>query len=233
MGIRLKPYKKKKNAWRCIPEKIRTNDQGRTIVAVEIGKKVKTDEKTGRTLQADLIEDIYMDIITDIFAEHDRYDTTICMGYEPKIIISSHGDLVMHNDKVISYIDTIKEILGGIPTAEKIKVLCQTTNYMGNKAYGGKFTPEIRSLQKKVKEESGVSFSPEFLWYVLMDDICESRPMTEKQEELHWADHKELLEKAQRVLIAREEGKGGSRFEKDVLDELLYRVVSGKLTEKV
>lgn len=230
-NIVYKPYKRKLNQWKCLSENIRTDKCGREIVSVEIGKKLYMDDKCIEVeKEEEILEDIYFDIVTGIFANRDSYHTTICLGYEPQIVVSFKGTLVIHNDKMSGYVDKILKVLDKVDYPEKVQVLVHTVEH---EVKGNKYTSNMKKLQEYIKTESGISFSPELIGYVLKENLCESRVMTEKQEELHWMSYEELLEKSGIVLTTRDKGKFGSRFEYDVMNELLYRFISGQLYEGV
>lgn len=223
-----KPYKRKLNQWKCLSENIRTDKCGREIVPVEIGKTLYMNgEKIEK--EEEILEDIYLDIVTGIFANRDSYHTTICLGYEPQIVVSYEGALVIHNDKMSGYVDKILKILDKVEYSEKVKVLVHAVEH---EVKGNKYTTDMKKLQDYIKKESGISFSPELIGYVLKENLCENRVMTDKQEELHWMAYEELLEKAGTVLAARDKGKAGSRFEYDVMNELLYRFIGGQFSER-
>ena len=106
-----KPYKRKLKTWNNVKDRQR-EENGRIILCVEIGKKLFVDDETQRVIHEEFVcEDIYMDIATGLFQRSSSYGTKITLGYEPQIVVSYEGSLVIHNDKISGYVEDIMNVL--------------------------------------------------------------------------------------------------------------------------
>lgn len=106
MAKSIKPFKVGINSWKIYPtsEPI-YNENGREILRVAIGETIDNDEYDY------IYEDIYKDVLSNLFLEKQGYKVQNSYGHIPNIIITSDNDIVPHNPMVSTLIDLIKDKL--------------------------------------------------------------------------------------------------------------------------
>lgn len=235
-SIILKPYKRNVAIWKNVPDSERKDDE-RSILRVEIGQMVTVDDQTKEVIREKPIqEDVYLDILQGLFSGQ-SYTAVATLGYEPQMIITYEGRLVIHNDYIPNYVRQVKKIFGKVKYSAGVKAML---NYVANVNSGEKYTAYLKKLQEWINEKCKANYPPEFVALALKEYICDDcRDVTEEEMEYGYLTYEELLKEAGNVLINREAekqeketDKGAALKEKYILNELLYRFVQGNLVEK-
>lgn len=226
-----KPYKRDVKIWGAVSEEQREVN-GKTIMCLEIGHKDLIDKETGKKINEEyLYEDIYAHTIRGIFQTRTSYNVYMTISCEPKVVITYDGMLIMHNDRIEGYVEKIEASLKKIKPEYLVKALVDFTL---NRVSEEKFSPDLRKLTQAVNKRNNSNFPVELVGFVLKQYYCEIKPqLNEDQQELRYnVSHEELLMKACEVLVDREKNTVDAEKEKDLLNELLYRLIEGKLVEK-
>lgn len=227
----LKPYKRKMSSWQYDAEQSRLEeDSNRYILSVQIGEKLTIDEETSEKLdQEQLAEDIYLDTLQGIFLNQKGYEVTVTLGYEPQVVITYEGRLVMHNDKIPQYEKEVMDLLKKTKSNILVQMLVDFTAHENS---GSKYTELARHVQESINKVKGTNYPLEFIAYAIKDYICDiKRKMTEEKMEYAYMTYEELLQVTGDVLAAKFKGEKDER-EEYVQEELLYRFIQGSLVSK-
>lgn len=222
--IVLKPYKRSLQDWKNNPDDSREED-GKVIFRVDIGKKLVMDEEKKTVVSENaLAEDIYLNILQDIFSQNSSYRVVATLGYEPQLVISYDGRLVAHNDKIDGYVAMVMEALKKSKYEADIKVLI---NYVLNETVGAKYSSTLKRLQTGINTMCKTNFPPEFIGLVVKNYICDYKRSADESNEYPYMDYESLMEEAGKVMVSI--NKGALTIENKLVEELLYRFVQGTL----
>lgn len=223
-----KPFKKSVSDWKL--NKV-YQSENREIASVGIGKCIVMDDNTGEMIEEKIIyEDIYKDVMQGFFTDTKFYKTYIVLGCEPAIVISYDGRLILHNDKMKGYSQSIQKAL------EKIDpelIGSALIGFVRNEAIGEKYNDKIRELTKSINQIEKAKFPLEMVGLMLKEYYCEEkRKFGPIDDVIHYMTYPELLEQAAEVLAGRISGNGNKENEKALMDELFYRFLEGSLKER-
>lgn len=230
-NITYKPYKRNLNQWNHIKGKER-EDMGRVIITIEVGEKRTLDKKTKETTTESVTEEIYLDILKSVMIDKLSYKTMLYPSNNPALVISYDGRLVIHNDKVNMYVQELMKIL---PLYNKKVLILALKDFVLNENIGEKYSQALKKLTENINKKLERNYPPALIGMVLKEYICDELrepPFNKEDEDLQYADYKELMEKAAQVLSYRMQNQSdeiSEQIEYDLKEELFYRFIQGNL----
>lgn len=223
------PFKVSADDWQVAEDCVRMAGD-KTVYPVFIGvrtEKTADGEEVGTT---NVAEDIYADILQGLFTQND-YKVKVRIGHEPNLVITYNGELVPHNDKIAGYIKKLCSVFGQV---EKKDIVNMLTVGVLNDTVQERFTIESQQFVNKINDLCEGNFSSEFVTEAIKKYLLEELRSWDMPgtQELHYASYTEIVNTAGKVLQGRLEGFYDPDLEEVLLEELLYRLLSGNLVEK-
>lgn len=223
------PYKIGVKDWQVVENSLRM-DGDRPIYTVFVGQRLEKGQDDVVLRQNPVSEDIYLDVLQGIFTQS-NYKVRVRLGRKPNLIITYNGTLIAHNDHTNDYVQLICSNIQSLDHKSAVEML---TNGVLNENAQEKLTAESQHFAAQLKDVCGVDFSPEFITEALKKYFCEDLRQFDLPgaQDLHYVDYAGLVNTAGEVLKGRLNGSFDENLEEVLLEELLYRVISGNLVEK-
>ncbi len=229
MGSRVifQPYKINAEEWQVIEDGIREDAYGKVICPVIIGRRVQKNENNDVTGNEAVTEEIYQDILTGIFT-NSGYKVRVRIGRVPGLVVTYNNELICHNDKIKEHLCRLSDVF---PQMDQNAAVDMLVAGVLNENAGEKFTPDCQAFIKKVNSRCKGSFSSEFVTMALKKYFCADNRQAAGRG-MQYADYATLLHEAGEILKGRVEGFFDEGREEILLEELLYRFLTGNLIEK-
>lgn len=224
------PFKINAYDWQAIEDEVRTA-HGKKIFKIIIGTRIEKDEQ-GEVLREDLVtEEVYQDVLQGIFTQKDSYKVRVRLGREPNVVITYNGELICHNDKIEDY---VMQLFAAFDEVKKEAATDMLVNGVLNENIQERFTKESQQFVNEVNLLCTANYPPEFITIALKKYLCENGRYFDLpgSKDLHYTDYAGLMHTAGEVLKGRLKGVFDEDLEAVLLDELLYRILSGSLMVK-
>lgn len=235
-----KTYKRKD--WKCIKSitDIEPLPNGRLIIPVAVGERTLDSGE-----QEYIIEDMYADVLSEVYSEESSYTTMIDLHRYPAITLLYNGTLAIHNEKIKKDIENVTNIINSIDQTlmlqafYELRLNAECLEKLGSRA---KFFISL------IHEQTPVKYSNSFIYAVLAKIIAEKYNNTpsEAADIIHDLSYKELLQAVCGVVEHKVTHNcttepiqimvGSMRLpykevERNIMQELLFRLANGQIKQ--
>lgn len=224
------PCKVDANEWQVLENGLRTDDEGKRVCPVIIGHKCKKNGRNEIIREEPVIEEVYQNVLEGIFTQK-GYKVVVRLGREPGLMVIYSNELIFHNDKIQAYVENLLTAIQKVDCNAAVDMLVAGVL---NENIEERFPPDSQNFIEKINALCGISHSPEFVIMVLKRYFCmESRYCDLPGErDIQYTDYAGLLHMAGEVLKGKMKGMFDEELQEILLNELLYRFISGNLVEK-
>lgn len=225
------PYKVSPYDWQVDQDSIR-QISGRDIVTVIIGKKLIKDN-AGNTLSEEAVkEDIWRDTLSGIFTEKNTYRVKVRPGKSPGLFITYGGEMLPHNDRLSKDLD---RLISYLETADLSSSIDAMIDGVLNDTMEKKYSQSTQMFIASVNQALDAQYPAEMIVEALKKLYCVNKRdnTSTYSQNMRFMPGDELYAAAGSVLKGRLRGVFDDDYEAELLDELLYRFLSGRLTEKL
>lgn len=151
---------------------------GRSIAKLILGEIYE-----GKDIIDYIIEDIYKDLLDDIYNNPRNYEVVIKLNMVPQLTVIYDGLLISHNDNINDYIDTIKETLTNIQNEYVLDAYLEMRLNMNGK---NKLKESTDMLAAMIRKTSGFNYSIPFIRTAICQIIEDKFFNTRNNELKEW-----------------------------------------------
>ncbi len=226
------PFKISPYDWQVEQNSIRQVN-GKDLVTVIIGKKLVIDKDSGETLSEEPVkEDIWQDTLLGIFMEKNTYRVKVRPGRSPGLFITYGGEMLPHNDTLAKDMD---KLVSYLETAEPSASIDAMIDGVLNDTTEKKYSQDTQKFFASVNRALDAQYPAELIIEALKMIYCVKKrsEALDDLKDMRFMPADELIAAAGNVLKGRLKGVFDDEYEAELLDELLYRFLSGRLREKL
>ncbi len=224
------PFKITPFDWKVEQDGIRQID-GRQMVTVIIGKKLIKDGAGSILSEEPVKEDIWQETLLGVFTEKSAYRVKVRPGKVPGLFVTYGGEMLPHNDRLEKDMERLISYLETADVSDAVDVMTDgVLNGTMEKRFGRDTQKFVADVNRALQAEYPTELVVEALKHLY---LSEKRDLSlPGAAEMRYMTGEGLVLAAGKVLKGRVKGIFDEEYEDALLDELLYRVLSGRLWEK-
>lgn len=216
--------------WKMTDHDIKTLQNGRQVVCVEIGRTMKDEP---------LEEWIYADLLQEIETSVKDYKIITRVGQFPQLAILNRSKLVIHNEDAREYNSLIRNALGEVPM--KLLTKAFTEIRLNAERYSSR-NYSTNAVISIINDYMGLNMSTDFVYAVMMEYLESqfNEPVTELEESVHYADYEDLISYACDAVLHMDskcedsviEHFTGNEVIQSLGKELVFRLLTGEIHQR-